>query len=159
MPCAQSDAHPQLSLSLHGPYQHETRHVGAGHQEQEPDCAHEDEQRRSDVAEDMLFEGPYEHTGSSVRLRKVPCHLPCNTIHVLLGITQASTRPEPGDRLHVAARAVLILARAKGLRSPKICVLRIVEALGEDANHQPGDIVQLDCPTDEVGISTEAALP
>ena len=107
----------------------------------------------------MLVERLYEHARGSVCLREVRYHLPRDTIHVLLRIAQTHARPEPGDRLHVAAYAVLILRLAKGLRSPKVRVIRIVEILREDANHGDYSATDFHRPADDRRISSQQTLP
>ena len=136
-------------------------HVGACDQEHESDRSEHHQQRRPEIAGNLLLQGNDVHAPALVELRIVLLQPFCDAGHFGAGLREAYPGLQAGGRDHVTTAGLSIIpALVQTKRNPK---LRAVAEELEASRHHADDGVdvsaQVDGTTHDIGIAAEPPLP
>jgi hypothetical protein len=155
---AERGAHRDLARARGRAHQQQVGDVGAGDQQHEPDRAHEDQQRRLHVADDLVaHRRQLDRQPRAVGLGVLRLQPPVHGRQHAARAVQRHPRLEPSDhRQELGATAE---GRVGALRHQQVGGARQHQPGRRDADHRARDAVERDRPADDRRVATEAPLP
>ncbi len=159
---AHGSANRDLAASDRASRQKEVCQVDAGDEKHESDCRKQDDDQRTDVADELFTQRTHEHAEPGVLA--VVARILCSqafgeAIEFGAGLRQGGTRREPGDDLQIMVASVAGLGAIERERDPEVCRTAEAEAIGQDAEDRVRLAIQLDVPADHGRISGHLRFP
>ncbi len=156
----QSRPDGDLAAAGQGPPELQVDHVGAGGQQNEADRDEQNDERRTDVAGQLLVERGEAHPPSTIApvgIREILLHTVGDGAHIGLRHAQIDAGLQPPETGQIVVAPVF--RRIQAQRCPKVDVLRISEAGGHDTDDGVKVAVDGQIATDHLRIRSVATVP
>jgi hypothetical protein len=157
---AERAAHRELALAQGEPREHQVRDVRARDEQQKPDCAEQDQQRRSRFARDRFLKGDDESITEEVvaLLARFVMNATRDRADVAIRLLDGHAVTQARDRPVVVRRPARIPAAEIG-RHPELDFRRKVESGRQHADHREARAVDLQVNLREIARRSEVLTP
>ena len=163
---AERRAHREIALAARHPRQQQVRHVRAGDEQHEADRAHQDGERRSNAAGQLVLQRHERHRRRRILGWKLAAQLRLHGVDVCARGFERRPGPDPAEGLQMLAGATREVQRTV-VTDKRPHVRALVEVLRDerlerrrhDADDGEGLIVHADDAADDSRVGAEPTLP